>query len=71
MLARVNWRVGGIVIFGGVERSIVLHLDRLGFAAAFRDKGRFSGFMDNFSISVIEDDSAALIGCACYLAAQN
>jgi glucokinase len=70
-LALIHLPFGGIYLSGGVARSIAPHLDRLGFAAAFRDKGRFSGFMDNFSISVIEDDSAALIGCACYLAAQN
>ncbi|HHS94429.1 MAG TPA: glucokinase, partial [Rhodobacterales bacterium] len=36
---------------------------------AMRDKGRFSGFMKNFPVFVIEDDFAALTGCAHHLAA--
>ena len=70
-LALIHLPFGGIYLVGGVARSIAPHLDRLGFGAAFRDKGRFSNVMDEFSISVIEDDCAALIGCASYLAGQN
>ena len=40
---------------------------RFGFDEAFRDKGRFAGFMKNFSVSVIEDDYAALTGCASHM----
>ena len=70
-LALIQLPFGGIFLAGGVARSIAPHLDRFGFAKAFRDKGRFTAFMDNFAISVIKDDGAALIGCACYLATQN
>ena len=70
-LALIHLPFGGIYLAGGVARAIAPHLEQFGFASAFRDKGRFSGFMDNFAISVINDDCAALIGCACYLAEQN
>ncbi len=59
---------GGIFFAGGVSRAIAPHLTELGFAEAFRDKGRFSEFMESFGVSVIEDDYAALTGCARYLA---
>jgi glucokinase len=42
-------------------------MQQFGFAEAFRDKGRFAGFMANFGVGVIEDDYAALTGCAAYL----
>lgn len=40
----------------------------MGFAENFRDKGRFSAFMDDFPVCIVEDDYAALTGCAAYLA---
>ncbi len=60
---------GGVYFSGGVARAFSPHMDRFGFTAAFRDKGRFAGFMKNFGVSVIEDDFAALAGCASHLAA--
>ena len=41
---------------------------RFDFAGAFRDKGRFSPLMAEFPVSIIEDDFAALTGCARRLA---
>ena len=67
-LALITLPFGGIYLVGGVSRAIAPHLKDLGFVEAFRDKGRFSGFMENFGVSVIEDDCAALTGCASYLA---
>jgi glucokinase len=58
---------GGIFLAGGVARAIAPYLGTHGFEAAFRDKGRFAGFMQNFSVSVVEDDFAALTGSAAYL----
>lgn len=58
---------GGIYLVGGVSRAIAPHLDRFGFAAAFRDKGRFAEFVDQFPVWVVEDDYAALTGCASHL----
>lgn len=66
-LALIHLPFGGIYLCGGVARAFTAHLSAFGFAEAFRDKGRFSGFMGNFRVQVIEDDYAALIGCAAYL----
>lgn len=66
-LALTHLPFGGVYLCGGVARAFAPHLANMGFAAAFRDKGRFAGFMQNFSVSVIEDDYAALTGCAVYL----
>lgn len=68
-LALVHLPFGGIFLAGGVARAFAPHLAAQGFGEAFRDKGRFSAFMDDFAVKVIEDDYAALEGCASYLAA--
>lgn len=70
-LALIHLPFGGICLVGGVSRALAPHLSRHGFAEAFRDKGRFAGFMQNFAVSVIEDDFAALAGCAAYLEARR
>jgi len=41
--------------------------ETMGYGDAIRDKGRFAGFMRNFSVNVIDDDFAALTGCAHHL----
>jgi len=66
-LALVHLPFGGIYLSGGVARAMAPHLSDLEFARAFRDKGRFSEFMRNFGMHVIEDDFAALAGCASHL----
>lgn len=68
-LALIHLPFGGVYLCGGVARAFTRHLGPMGFADAFRDKGRFAGFMQNFPVSVIEDDFAALTGCAAYLEA--
>ncbi len=68
-LALTQLPFGGIYFAGGVARAFAQHFDALGFAQAFRDKGRFAPLMERFAVHVIEDDYAALTGCACYLAA--
>ncbi|EPX78966.1 glucokinase [Litoreibacter arenae] len=69
-LSLIHLPFGGVFFSGGVARAFAKHFATLGFADAFRDKGRFAGFMGNFEVSVIEDDYAALTGCANYLAAR-
>jgi glucokinase len=69
-LALVQLPFGGIYFAGGVARAFAKHFEPLGFGDAFRDKGRFAEFMDQFSVHVIEDDFAALTGCATYLASR-
>jgi len=68
-LALTQLPFGGIYLSGGVSRALGPYLVDFGFAAAFRDKGRFGPFMDNFGVGVIEDDFAALTGSAAYIAA--
>jgi len=59
--------MGGLYFCGGVARATAPHFDRFGFAEAFREKGRFSSYMSDFSGWLIEDDYAALTGCGIYL----
>ncbi|MBV1869056.1 MAG: glucokinase [Marinosulfonomonas sp.] len=66
--ALIHLPFGGIYLIGGVARAMAPHLNDFGFRAAFCDKGRFGEFMDSFPVAVIEDDYAALVGCASYLA---
>ncbi len=68
-LSLVQLPFGGVYLAGGVARAFAPHLQAFGFGEAFRDKGRFAGFMGNFSVSVIEDDYAALTGSAAHLTA--
>jgi len=68
-LSLIHLPFGGVFLAGGVARAFAPHLVSLGFAEAFRDKGRFAGFMDNFGVTSIEDDYAALAGCASHLSA--
>ncbi|PWJ15860.1 glucokinase [Jannaschia seohaensis] len=66
-LALIHLPLGGVYLVGGVSRSVGPYLQEKGFPEAFRDKGRFAGFMANFPVSLIIDDFAALTGCAAYL----
>lgn len=67
-LALIHLPFGGLFLIGGVARAMMPYFDRFKLADHFRDKGRFAEFMQNFSVSVVEDDYAALTGCAHYLA---
>lgn len=67
-LALTHLPFGGVFLIGGVARAFARHLVPLGFAQAFRDKGRFADFMQDFPVWVIVDDYAALSGCAVHLA---
>jgi glucokinase len=66
-LSLIQLPFGGVYLAGGVARAFAPHLTRFGFEKAFRDKGRFEEFMDNFAVHVIEDDYAALTGSAAHL----
>jgi glucokinase len=67
-LALVHLPYGGIYLIGGMSRAMTPWFDEMGLAASLRDKGRFGAFMANFPVWVVEDDFAALTGCATYLA---
>ncbi len=66
-LALIFLPFGGVYLIGGVMRHVAPFLDEFDFAGAFRDKGRFAGFMGNFAVAVVEDDYAALVGAAAHL----
>jgi glucokinase len=66
-LALIHLPFRGIYLVGGVARAFGPHLAALGFHEAFRDKGRFSEFMDAFPVHLVEDDFAALSGMAAHL----
>jgi len=66
-LSLIQLPFGGLYLAGGVARAFAPHLTQFGFGDAFRDKGRFAGFMSNFAVHVIEDDYAALTGSAAHL----
>lgn len=66
-LSLIQLPFGGVYLVGGVARAMAPHLHQFGFGEAFRDKGRFAGFMGNFSVQIVEDDYAALTGCAAHL----
>ncbi|WP_375262122.1 glucokinase [Palleronia sp.] len=63
-LALTHLPFGGVYLTGGMAAAMRPHLSRYGFDDAFRDKGRFSEFMDQFAVWSVEDDYAALLGCA-------
>jgi glucokinase len=67
-LALIHLPFGGIYLIGGVARAMQPYFAAMNLAAHFRDKGRFAEFMGNFAVSIVEDDYAALTGCAAYLA---
>lgn len=66
-LSLIQLPFGGVYLVGGVARAMAPHLLNFGFAESFSDKGRFSDFMSNFAVSVVEDDYAALHGSAAYI----
>ncbi|MGJ8623906.1 MAG: glucokinase [Yoonia sp.] len=70
-LSLIQLPFGGVYLVGGVSRAFAPHLTSFGFGDAFRDKGRFAGFMSNFAVHVIEDDYAALTGSAAHLVALD
>lgn len=65
-LGLVHLPFGGIVLIGGMARALLPFFDEFGFYEGLRDKGRFSDFLSQFNIFVLEDDFAALSGCAIY-----
>lgn len=66
-LALIHLPFGGIYLIGGVARAMVPYMEEFRLTEAFRDKGRFGDFMASFAVFAVEDDFAALTGCAAYL----
>ncbi len=68
-LALIHLPFGGLFLIGGVARAMTPYFGEMDLTRHFRDKGRFAGFMESFAVTVVEDDYAALTGCAAYLEA--
>lgn len=66
-MALIQLPFGGVYLIGGMARAVTPWLESMGFRDGFRDKGRFSDFMDHFPVQVVEDDFAALTGAAAHL----
>lgn len=62
---------GGIYLVGGMSRAVAPWFERCGFDTALTDKGRFGDFLNAFSVRLVEDDYAALSGCAHFLARSD
>jgi len=66
-LALIHLPYGGIYLIGGMSRAMTPHFTRFGLEAAFREDRRVDLLRNDFSVTVVEDDYAALAGCAVYL----
>ncbi len=67
-LALIHLPYGGIFLIGGMARAMSAHFARLDLAGQFREPRRVDLLQTAFSVTVVEDDYAALTGCAAYLA---
>lgn len=70
-LALIHLPYGGIYLIGGMARAMTPHFATFGLTATFREARRVDLLTRDFSVTVVEDDFAALTGCAAYLAAQG
>jgi glucokinase len=66
-LALIHLPYGGIYMIGGMSRAMLPHFRRFGLETAFREPRRVDLLQTDFSVTVVEDDYAALTGCAVYL----
>ncbi len=67
-LALIHLPYDGIYLIGGMSRALTPHFARFGLGTVFRELRRVDLLTTAFSITVVEDDYAALTGCAAYLA---
>lgn len=70
-LALIHLPYGGIFLIGGMARAMTPHFFRHGLTQTFRETRRVDLLEKHFSVAVVEDDFAALTGCAAYLQAQS
>ena len=66
-LALTHLPLGGIYLVGGMAQALADHYANSQFQSAFAAKGRFSKFMSQFSVHLVQDDRAALAGCISHL----
>lgn len=70
-LALIHLPYGGIYLIGGMSRAMVPHFARFGLTDTFREARRVDLLQKDFCVSVVEDDFAALTGCAAFLEATT
>lgn len=63
-LALIHMPYGGIFLIGGMSRALAPFATEFDLAATFRAKRWIDLLEHAFRVSVIEDDNAALLGCA-------
>jgi glucokinase len=68
-LALIHLPYGGIYLIGGMARAMTPHFAAFGLTGVFRERRRVDLLERDFSVTMVEDDFAALTGCAAYLAA--
>ncbi len=66
-LALLHLPFGGIFLAGGTARAVAPHLLAAGFAEAFHEHRQLRDMLRQFPLWVIQDDFAALTGCAASL----
>lgn len=70
-LALIHLPFGGICLSGGLARALAPHLPDLGLEQGLAATGRYTGLLRDVAIWLVEDDHAALAGCAAFLTAQR
>ena len=66
-LALIHLPYGGIYLIGGMARAMTPSFGSFSLATQFREPRRVDLLETEFSVTVVEDDYAALTGCAAYL----
>ena len=66
-LALAHLPMGGVYLIGGTARAIAPYLAGFGFLDSFTAKGPYTQIMQDMPVFLIEDDTAALRGCARYI----
>lgn len=66
-LALIHLPYGGIYLIGGMSRAMTPSFQSFGLERSFREARRVDLLQKDFSVTVVEDDYAALTGCAAYL----
>lgn len=69
-LALIHLPWGGIFLIGGMSRAMTPHFARFGLTETFREPRRVDLLQNSFRVTVVEDDYAALTGCAAWLEAS-
>ncbi|MEH7826979.1 glucokinase [Gemmobacter denitrificans] len=67
-LALIHLPYGGIYLIGGMSQAMAPHFGNFGLTETFRRPRRVALMQNEFSVTVVADDYAALTGCAVYLA---